>query len=385
MLYGTILSLLICNLLCVNSWKVTHKHVSPHLTLVYVHGGNDARLSHYDAVDFCRLLPRIPDVLNPIVAKNATDNGVSLKAYLDSITANEASSDSSSTTTTTTAPTPSTTPASTTAAPAATAKSTTSGTTSTTHHTTTEKAPIPSNSSTSTVSGVSHTQKKKVRKSTYSRGSGSSSTNYILHGDLLSLHSPAMIHTLMGWALAVEARQFWIGGLVKLIQHEFNGQDRHLIQTWTDRTPVTIRFLHHYNPVVSQLHPNEIACLSVDYASGKWGVHYCSETKYFVCELLKLPKKQRQTVTKEGEQQQHSTTTTSSRGHQKTSNYLRSSKGTDLNKLVMNKTENVTTLQTPHELVSTVHTTASTPTNPQSSTPGATATTTTSTTTSTKK
>ncbi|VDP98817.1 unnamed protein product [Trichobilharzia regenti] len=379
MLHGTIISLIICNLLIVNSWKVAHKHVTQYLTLVYVHGGNDARLSHYDAIDFCRLLPKIPDLLNPVVARNATENGISLKAYLDSmITVNGTNSDDTSTTTTstittttttttTTVPTPSTTPATSTAAPVTTPEATTS-TTSTTH-TATEKTPISTNSSTSTVNGVSHTMKKK---STYSGGTGSSSTNHILHGDLLSLHSPAMIHTLMGWALSIEARQFWIGGLVKSIVHEFNGQDRHLIQTWTDRTPVTIRFLHHHNPLVGQLHPNEIACLSVDYASGKWGVHYCKEAKYFVCELLKLPKRRPQTVTKEGEQQQHNATTTSTKGHQKTNNYLQSSKVTHLSKLGMNKTENATTS---HEAVSITHTTASTPTTSQLTTPATTTTT----------
>ncbi|CAI2732935.1 unnamed protein product [Schistosoma spindalis] len=185
------------------------KHVSAYLTLVYVHDGNDARLSHYDAMRFCQKLSGNIQLINETLIQNATHHNISLQDYIN------------------------------------------------------------------TTLNAKH----------------SNQSQNILYGDLVSIHSSSMIHVLMGWVLSTEARQFWIGGLIKLIVHEFNGQHRHVIQTWTDHTPVTLRFLHHHSPVLENLHTNDIACLSIDYASGKWGVHYCTETKYFVCELLSLPNK----------------------------------------------------------------------------------------------
>ncbi|CAH8558479.1 unnamed protein product [Schistosoma turkestanicum] len=207
-----LINLIIWNLLLTSSWKMSFKHISTFMTLIYVHGGDDARLNHYDAMRFCQQLPKNIHLLNEKLIKNATAHNVSLKDYMNTTLNNK----------------------------------------------------------------VNHSVDNQWE-------------NYILHGDLVSIHSSTMIHVIMGWILSVEPRQFWIGGLIKLIVHEFNGEHRHLIQTWTDRTPVTVRFLHHHSPVLERLQPNEIACLSIDYASGKWGVHYCTETKYFVCELLRLP------------------------------------------------------------------------------------------------
>ncbi|CAH8631923.1 unnamed protein product [Heterobilharzia americana] len=242
-LCATLFSLIICNLLLISSWKISQKRANSFLTLVFVHGGDDARLSHYDAVDFCRQLPTNLNLLNETYVKSVVNNNVTLKDYL-----NNSSKDYITTST------------------------------------------ITNNDTTTTTNTIT------VNSGNKNTSNGLNPVEYIVHGELLSLHSPAMIHVLMSWILSIEARQFWIGGLVKLIQHEFNGQDRHLIQTWTDHTPVTIRFLHYYNPLILKLYPNEIACLSVDYASGKWGVHYCNERKYFVCELVRIPKILREVV-----------------------------------------------------------------------------------------
>ncbi|CAH8601633.1 unnamed protein product [Heterobilharzia americana] len=219
------------------------KYADEILSAFFVHGGDDARLSHYDAVDFCRQLPTNLNLLNETYVKSVVNNNVTLKDYL-----NNSSKDYITTST------------------------------------------ITNNDTTTTTNTIT------VNSGNKNTSNGLNPVEYIVHGELLSLHSPAMIHVLMSWILSIEARQFWIGGLVKLIQHEFNGQDRHLIQTWTDHTPVTIRFLHYYNPLILKLYPNEIACLSVDYASGKWGVHYCNERKYFVCELVRIPKILREVV-----------------------------------------------------------------------------------------
>ncbi|CAH8617785.1 unnamed protein product [Schistosoma bovis] len=203
----SLLLLIIWNLLLTSSWKLSVKHVSTYLTLVYVHGGNDARLSHYDAMRFCQKLSGNIQLINETLIENATRHNISLNDYINT---------------------------------------------------------------TLNTKYLNHSKN-------------------ILYGDLVSIHSSSMIHVIMGWVLSTEARQFWIGGLIKLIVHEFNGQHRHVIQTWTDHTPVTLRFLHHHSPVLENLRANDIACLSIDYASGKWGVHYCTETKYFVCELLSIP------------------------------------------------------------------------------------------------
>ncbi|CAH8593168.1 unnamed protein product [Schistosoma mattheei] len=199
--------LTVWNLLLTSSWKISVKHVSSYLTLVYVHDGNDARLSHFDAMRFCQKLSGNIQLINETLIQNATKHNISLNDYIN------------------------------------------------------------------TTLNTKHPNQSRN----------------ILYGDLVSIHSSSMIHVIMGWVLSTEARQFWIGGLIKLIVHEFNGQHRHVIQTWTDHTPVTLRFLHHHSPVLENLKANDIACLSIDYASGKWGVHYCTETKYFVCELLSIP------------------------------------------------------------------------------------------------
>ncbi|CAH8653618.1 unnamed protein product [Schistosoma rodhaini] len=205
-----LINLVTWNLLLISSWKISVNHVNPFLTLVYVHGGNNARLSHYDAMSFCRKLAENIQLLNETLIQNATNHNISLQDYINT---------------------------------------------------------------------TLNAQYYKPLK------------DYFLYGDLVSIHSSTMIHVIMGWVLSTEARQFWIGGLIKLIVHEFNGEHRHVIQTWTDHTPVTVRFLPHHSPVLERLQANDIACLSIDYASGKWGIHYCTETKYFVCELLKLPKR----------------------------------------------------------------------------------------------
>ncbi|CAL8068413.1 unnamed protein product [Calicophoron daubneyi] len=108
------------------------------------------------------------------------------------------------------------------------------------------------------------------------------------YGDLMSIHDPTMVHELMAWVLPMEKKQFWIGGIIRRIAEEFQNRP-HFIQAWSDSTPANFRYLHFSNEELDTLEVGDTKCLSVDYASGKWGVHDCGLRMYFVCESITLP------------------------------------------------------------------------------------------------
>ncbi|KAL3308961.1 hypothetical protein Ciccas_012500 [Cichlidogyrus casuarinus] len=112
--------------------------------------------------------------------------------------------------------------------------------------------------------------------------------------DLLSIHDIALVDEMMNWIQSVDAHQFWIGGLVKLVDADFRrGHGReHIIQLWTDHTLANFRFIQYPNEVLDNMRLNQVNCLSVDYSSGKWGVHPCDTPMYFVCETVRIPESQ---------------------------------------------------------------------------------------------
>lgn len=107
--------------------------------------------------------------------------------------------------------------------------------------------------------------------------------------DLLSIHDPGMVAELMQWILNVERRQFWIGGMIRKVVGPFEDNIQHIIHVWSDRTPTNFRFLHFPNDELVDLPMGDVRCLSVDFASGKWGVHECEEKMYFVCATITPP------------------------------------------------------------------------------------------------
>jgi hypothetical protein len=116
-----------------------------------------------------------------------------------------------------------------------------------------------------------------------------STTKSRTFGDLMSIHDPTMVHELMAWVLPMEKKQFWIGGIVRRVAEDFQNRPSHFIQAWTDGTPANFRYLHFSNEELDTLNIGGTKCLSVDYASGKWGAHDCNLRMYFVCETITLP------------------------------------------------------------------------------------------------
>ncbi|KAL7054917.1 hypothetical protein AAHC03_024448 [Spirometra sp. Aus1] len=192
--------------------ELTEKKINDAITLTLVHGGEDAMMSHKDALAFCRALEEQK-------AKYATASPASTTPIIKSVAATSAPLSTEATT----------------LAPA--------------------------------VSGA---------------------PGQTVFNDLLSLHDPGMVAELMQWVLNVERRQFWIGGMVKKVVRPFEHHTEHIIHLWTDRTPTNFRFLHFPNEELRDLEEGEVKCLSVDYASGKWGVHDCDDKMYFVCETIML-------------------------------------------------------------------------------------------------
>ncbi|VDM06288.1 unnamed protein product [Schistocephalus solidus] len=193
--------------------QLTEKKINDAITLTLVHGGEDAMMSHTDALAFCRTLEEQK-------TKQATAS-----------------------------PAPST--------------------------------PI-------IIQSVAGTSAPLSTEATTLAPAVSGEPGQTVFNDLLSLHDPGMVAELMQWILNLERRQFWIGGMVKKVVRPFEHHKDHIIHLWTDRTPTNFRFLHFPNEDLRALKEGEVKCLSVDYASGKWGVHDCDDKMYFVCETIIL-------------------------------------------------------------------------------------------------
>ncbi|KAF5395198.1 Lectin C-type domain [Paragonimus heterotremus] len=187
--------------------QLSHKQISPLLTLTYVHGGEDAQMPHLKARKFCL------DLVN----------------YTNSQAEN------------------------------------------------------------STTGGKTTSVEKSPTQQTGSNPSMTTPTGYRRYSDLVSIHDPTMVHEIMRWILPLEKRQFWIGGLLGKVRETFHNRPVHLIHSWTDGTPANFRFLHFSNADMEGFREGTTKCLSVDFASGKWGAHECHIPMYFVCETIVFP------------------------------------------------------------------------------------------------
>ncbi|TPP66534.1 Bone marrow proteoglycan [Fasciola gigantica] len=87
----------------------------------------------------------------------------------------------------------------------------------------------------------------------------------VLETRLASVHSYPETVALVKWVSKQEKHSFWIGG------------------TWTDGSRADFSFLRLPNEELSRIRVGEHLCVSVDYHSGQWGIHPCSEMRYFVC------------------------------------------------------------------------------------------------------
>ncbi|CAH8823563.1 unnamed protein product [Trichobilharzia szidati] len=103
----------------------------------------------------------------------------------------------------------------------------------------------------------------------------------ILQTSLASIHSYPENTAIIKWVSQKEKNSFWIGGQVTKTMNEFLRSI--YVLHWTDGSKSDFSLLRLPNPELTSMVVGEHRCISVDYSSGQWGVHLCSEKKYFIC------------------------------------------------------------------------------------------------------
>ncbi|KAA0198735.1 Bone marrow proteoglycan [Fasciolopsis buskii] len=109
----------------------------------------------------------------------------------------------------------------------------------------------------------------------------SQESDLVLQTRLASVHSYPETLALVKWVSRQEKHSFWIGGTVSKTLNEYM-QPIFVLQ-WTDGSRSDFSFFKLPNEELAGIRVGEHRCVSVDYHSGQWGVHPCSETRYFVC------------------------------------------------------------------------------------------------------
>jgi len=97
---------------------------------------------------------------------------------------------------------------------------------------------------------------------------------------LISFHRAEIIPEVMKFTLSHENERFYIGATVVKVVH-----DDHIgfFLRWTDKTRDDFRFMHEPQPALTEMEPYEKRCVSVDYKSGRWGIHKCSKKMNVLC------------------------------------------------------------------------------------------------------
>ncbi|CAH8470314.1 unnamed protein product [Schistosoma turkestanicum] len=103
----------------------------------------------------------------------------------------------------------------------------------------------------------------------------------VLRTALASVHSYPENLALVKWISKQEKQSFWIGGKITKTVNDF-ARPIYVLH-WTDGSKSDFSLLRLPNPELTSMRVGEQRCTSVDYTSGQWGVHLCSEKKYFVC------------------------------------------------------------------------------------------------------
>ncbi|CAH8823581.1 unnamed protein product [Trichobilharzia szidati] len=103
----------------------------------------------------------------------------------------------------------------------------------------------------------------------------------VLQSSLASIHSYPENAAIIKWVSQKEKNSFWIGGQVTKTMNEFLRSI--YVLHWTDGSKSDFSLLRLPNPELTSMLVGEHRCISVDYSSGQWGVHLCSEKKYFIC------------------------------------------------------------------------------------------------------
>ncbi|KAK4473591.1 hypothetical protein MN116_002605 [Schistosoma mekongi] len=121
----------------------------------------------------------------------------------------------------------------------------------------------------------------------------------VLRTALASIHSYPENRALVKWISEQDKYSFWIGGKITKTMNEFM---RPLyVLHWVDGSKSDFSLLRLPNPEMTSISVGEERCVSVDYSSGQWGVHLCSEKRYFVCLTIPVLNTDNQIISKEKE------------------------------------------------------------------------------------
>ncbi|TNN11261.1 Bone marrow proteoglycan [Schistosoma japonicum] len=141
---------------------------------------------------------------------------------------------------------------------------------------------------------------KHDRQHVSSQAPQNSKEKMVLQTALASIHSYPENLALVNWISKQEKHSFWIGGKITKTVNEFM---RPLyVLHWVDGSKSDFSLLRLPNPEMTSISVGEQRCVSVDYSSGQWGVHLCSEKRYFVCLTVPVLSTDNQMISKQKEQ-----------------------------------------------------------------------------------
>ncbi|VDP78162.1 unnamed protein product [Echinostoma caproni] len=136
----------------------------------------------------------------------------------------------------------------------------------------------------------------------------SHNADLVLETRLASVHSYPETLALVKWVSKQEKHSFWIGGTVSKTLNEYMRPI--CVLQWTDGSRSDFSLLRLPNEELSNMRVGEQRCISVDYLSGQWGVHPCTEKRYFVCLTVPVLKSASDTEPKVTEKQNELSRTT---------------------------------------------------------------------------
>ena len=141
-----------------------------------------------------------------------------------------------------------------------------------------------------------------VHGSLESRMNFTNARNYCLNlakkgnttSNLASVQNLKVSKILVRWILSLERRSFWIGGEIICSMNALL-EKMHLLH-WVDNEKVAFTNFKMPNLNAQKMKVGDKLCVSVDHLDGKWGVHNCSEKKFFLCITKPEIKKEKATT-----------------------------------------------------------------------------------------
>nr|UZP64859.1 C-type lectin Lecg [Schmidtea mediterranea] len=98
---------------------------------------------------------------------------------------------------------------------------------------------------------------------------------------LASIQNLKEVKLIQNWILNLERKSFWIGGEIICSMNAL--LEKMFLLHWINNDKVEFTNFKVPNYNVKNMKVTEKRCVSVDLQDGRWGVHHCSEKKYFLC------------------------------------------------------------------------------------------------------